>query len=475
MSRNIIFKSFKTPRGHYIYDRQSHTVFSVSEDDFNELRGVEEGFIDEEESKVIGKYRKRHGMFRPNTIEEIEHPETAILSHNAQTGLNQLILQVTQNCNLRCSYCAFSGMYKDRHHTNKSMPIEIAKCAIDFYFERVKEAAMRSVSFYGGEPLLEFQLIKECVDYCKQKIKDRPLIFSLTTNGTLLEGDILAFLAKEDFHILVSLDGSKKEHDINRKFVNGEGSFDTIMRNIQNTKEKYPEFYERNICFNTVINPNANLSCVQEYFTTSELFSDENIMFNDMKESGIKDEAFIRYDDSFSLIRRFEYLKWLLFMAVKLPRDCISPLMINERETYNRLLNELRKNIPLPQKTHRGGPCVPGIRRLFVDADGAFYPCERVSTDVRKNCIGSLKSGFDYQNMDYLLNCGRLTKDKCLTCWNFRMCLICLGSVNYSNNPDETKDAILKKCDDAKAESVFKLSTLCILKEFGYRLPQEEI
>src|SRR5699024_8096020 len=131
------------------------------------------------------------GICLPGEVKEIFHPMTPFLTHLLQHRIRDVILQVTQNCNLRCGYCTYGGNYKNRTHSLKTMNFELAKKAIDFGVERSQESSDFVVSFYGGEPLLAFNLIKKCVAYAKENIQGKELHFNMTTNGTLLTTEIM--------------------------------------------------------------------------------------------------------------------------------------------------------------------------------------------------------------------------------------------------------------------------------------------
>jgi organic radical activating enzyme len=118
-----------------------------------------------------------------------------------------MILQVTQQCNLRCQYCAYSGAYYNRTHNSARMSFETAKRAIDFLLARSHESDHVHVGFYGGEPLLEFDLIKRCVDYVKKSVEGRSITFGITTNATLLNDEkILEDRLHGDFNQTVRFD-----------------------------------------------------------------------------------------------------------------------------------------------------------------------------------------------------------------------------------------------------------------------------
>ena len=157
--------------------------------------------------------------------------------------MGNVILQVTQNCNLRCEYCVYSGSYINRVHTNKRMSFETAVKTIDFLAAHSLNCNEVSIGFYGGEPLLEIELIKKAVSYAKEVFGEKKVNFNMTTNATLLNMDIADFLVQNDFNITISLDGPRNIHNKNRIFANSnKGTFDLIMENIALIREKYPFF-----------------------------------------------------------------------------------------------------------------------------------------------------------------------------------------------------------------------------------------
>lgn len=107
------------------------------------------------------------------------------------------------------------------------------------FIERSFESESLHLGFYGGEPLLEIELIKKCVDYIQKNVEGKRITFGITTNGTLLTGEVLQFLYDNDFSITISLDGPKEDHDACRKFANGKGSFDIVVKNISEAKRLY--------------------------------------------------------------------------------------------------------------------------------------------------------------------------------------------------------------------------------------------
>ena len=468
MDNNIIFRTFKTYRNKYMYDRQTDTLTSVSDEEYTELRKVEEGKISLKDSKVVLKYQNQ-GMLLPNTVKEILHPSTDIIEHLSQYRLKQLILQVTQQCNLRCEYCIYSGIYSgNRTHTNKKMNLPMAKKAIDFFLERSIENSEIVIGFYGGEPLLEFELIKECVDYINQKCDGKKILFNMTTNATLLRGEIAEFIVKNHFFVGISLDGSKEEHNINRKFVNGEGSFDIVMENISRLQEKYPEYVKSHVNIMTTVNPYINLGCVLEYFSTNDILKDKSIMFNTMTEANLKNN--VPYSETYFQVRNFEYIKALFYLVGKLDSKYVSQLMTASIANVMKIRKRLHRRENLGIREHHGGPCIPGVLRLFVRYDGALFPCERVNENLAYYQIGTVDEGFDIERMRALLNLGKITENECKECWNLQRCLMCSNEIEFEDSEMPTKENKLRSCQNSKQNTCFELYEQSVLAEYGYEI-----
>lgn len=148
-----------------------------------------------------------------------------------------LVLSLTEQCNLRCTYC----YYKESHAGRvKVMGDEVMEAAIGLAVRRTVAFRQRrlNITFFGGEPLLRFDAIKRGVEYAKKVASETApqgfvVRFAVNTNGTLLNDEIVDFMKRENFQIFLSLDGSAERHNICRRQVNGEGSFDLIARHIK--------------------------------------------------------------------------------------------------------------------------------------------------------------------------------------------------------------------------------------------------
>lgn len=188
------------------------------------------------ESLVMSK------MVVPVTADDSEQLESKRDAYVKQCGLETLYLIVTDQCNLRCSYCFINrGMPKD--YTRKTMTWDTAKTAVDMFFANVKrnppifDDMVKMIIFYGGEPFLNFPLIRQTVEYTEGtyseelKTLGNGFCFSIISNGTAITEEIASFICDHpNISVAISLDGQKDVHDMKRLTLGGVGSFDAALR-----------------------------------------------------------------------------------------------------------------------------------------------------------------------------------------------------------------------------------------------------
>ena len=157
---------------------------------------------------------------------------------NRSTVVKALCLHVAHTCNLSCSYCFAS---QGRYHGDRAlMSFEVGKRAMDFLIENSGTRRNLEVDFFGGEPLMNFDMVKKLVAYCREqeKIHNKNFRFTMTTNGVLIDDDVIDFCNKECHNVVLSLDGRKEVNDRFRKDYAGRGSYDTIVPKFQEFVKK---------------------------------------------------------------------------------------------------------------------------------------------------------------------------------------------------------------------------------------------
>ncbi len=169
--------------------------------------------------------------FIPNEIKK-----NTSINLNQAPGIRSLVLYVTGSCNMNCSYC-FEG--RERKSV-EYMSSRTAREALDF-FSKGKDGEKLSVGFFGGEPLLNFDVIRDSILYFSKNRAVENITYSITTNGLLLTKDIFDFLSSYDVRILLSMDGPASVHDKHRRQKNGSASYWKILKNLQYALGKRPE------------------------------------------------------------------------------------------------------------------------------------------------------------------------------------------------------------------------------------------
>lgn len=156
--------TFYTPKGYYFYDFNTNAIVRINKsvyDFLNEWEKNKDCPNSQSECGNIIDELKRAGFLSERHWTKIEHPATKMLDRYLHSSVESITLQVTQQCNLKCNYCPYSGSYYNREHSNRHMSFETAKQAIDFYIAHSFDIPVAHIGFYGGEPLIEYDYIDE--------------------------------------------------------------------------------------------------------------------------------------------------------------------------------------------------------------------------------------------------------------------------------------------------------------------------
>lgn len=372
--------------------------------------------------------------------------------------LPHFTFEITQNCNLKCKYCVYNGHYSNwRELSSRDMDFETARKGLDYIFSLIKGRRKKefSLGFYGGEPLLNFETLTKIIAYGKELFAGWKLLFSMTTNLTLLSDSILDFLVKNDFVLLVSLDGGKENHDAKRVFANGKGTFDTVLKNLERIAELNKDYFEKRVSFSAVYSPDLPLKNLHEFFTGCDLVKKKRMRFTQVN---IYDTSYYK---SFPYNRR-TYRREIkgIFSSLldKLRRGeelagYEEYLFNNFKQTGDYL--EIRRDTPL------AGTCLFD-GRLYLDAVGRFHICERINSTFP---FGDVEKGFDFKKMTAIVKeYTAAIKTHCVDC-NIRfLCKRCYvffaGNSKFRLDPEfcnhqrETAVRNLEKYIECKEEGL---------------------
>lgn len=364
--------------------------------------------------------------------------------YNQLANIRHIGFEVTDSCNLKCTYCIYGDLY-DNHipRLNKKMDIKKAKMLIDFLVIKIKSSANKSilnriaVSFYGGEPLLNMDFIKEMVSYT-QRLNDEHIEFTymVTTNAVYLK-KYIEFLIEHDFSITVSLDGSK-ENNAYRKLKNNMPSYDIVYSNLKYIQEHHSNFFSQKIRFNTVMH---NLNNSQEAFsfiyynfrTVPHLSEINPAGINSYKKSFYKELVITKpFDRNETIENDMKEALGLDYGKLKQLQHFIFHYNGNIYDNYNELLIKRKDMRRLPTAT-----CIPFSKRIFVTVSGKIYPCERIGHQFVLGEITDKEVKIDCEYIAQKYNAYYKSLEKqCIKCYYQKHCHQCIFDIqNLDTNP----------------------------------------
>ena len=314
------------------------------------------------------------------------------------TVVKALCLHIAHDCNLACQYCfAEEGEY---HGRRALMSFEVGKKALDFLIANSGNRRNLEVDFFGGEPLMNWQVVKDLVAYGREqeKLHDKKFRFTLTTNGVLLNDEVMEFCNREMGNVVLSIDGRKEVHDKMRPFRKGAGSYDLIV-------PKFQQFAESR---------HQDKYYVRGTFTHYNLdFSEDVLHLADLGFKQISVEPVVAEPKEPYAIRE-EDLPKLFEEYDKLAVEMIRRHKSGEDFNFFHFMIDLE-----------GGPCVAkrlsgcgsGTEYLAVTPWGDFYPCHQFVGN-EKFLLGNVDAGILNTDIrDEFKCCNVYAKEKCRKCF----------------------------------------------------------
>lgn len=345
-------------------------------------------------------------------------------------GFRELILETSQACNFRCKYCCYGEYYQNtREHGNKIMDFQTAVHAVDFYIEQFKHYGQGNIwrnpiiAFYGGEPLLNFSLIKNITNYVQEKYTEYNTEFTLTTNAKLMTNDIIDFLVENNFSVIISFDGNKENHNRNRIDINGNGTYDIVYKSINEFRKKYPNY------------PKLGISLCYDYrtdlFELEKFLNEENLFIVSASMISSVDTNYYEQftqEEKKNFFNQYNALKLkylnlakenkisMKYKGILMPLFVMNYLEFTNHSVYN-------------QKRPTGFPysnsCIPG-EKIYVTLDGNIHICEKMNF---KFPIGNIYEGLNYDRMAEMENVINNHWQKCSKCNYSRLCNICFAQI----------------------------------------------
>lgn len=374
-------------------ENDKETVLSKMKEKYEGKDGITEGDIEEcyvqiEELKAGGK------LF---TKDEFE-PMAGELKARTSGVVKALCLHIAHTCNLNCSYCfASQGKY---HGERALMSFEVGKRALDFLVENSGTRRNLEVDFFGGEPLMNFDVVKKLVEYARsiEKEKGKNFRFTLTTNGVLIDDDVIDFSNREMSNVVLSLDGRKEVHDRYRVDYAGNGSWEKIVPKFQKFVEARggKNYYMRGTF------THANPDFLEDVKTMLDLGFSELSMEPVVAASD--DPSALTEEDRKIVMKQYEDLAKLML----------------ERDKEGKPFTFYHYMIDL-----KGGPCIykrisgcgSGTEYMAVTPWGDLYPCHQFVGD-EKFKLGDIWNGIENKEIqNEFASCNVYAREECRSCW----------------------------------------------------------
>ena len=327
-----------------------------------------------------------------------EYEELACNYKNNSKVIKALCLHVAHTCNLNCSYCfASQGKYQgDR----AIMSFEVGKRAFDFLIENSGTRRNLEVDFFGGEPLMNWDVVKQLVAYARsiEKQHNKNFRFTLTTNGLLIDDEVIDFLNKEMSNVVLSLDGRRDVHDLFRKDYAGNGSYDRIVPKFKQLVEARggKDYYVRG----TFTHNNVDF--------TNDILHMADLGFTELSMEPVvcapSDPCALTAEDMPKIFEQYEILAKEMLKRKKEGRPF----------TFYHYMLDL-KNGPCIYKRITG--CGSGTEYMAVTPWGELFPCHQFVGDP-KYSLGNIYDGItNTEIQDGFRSCNAYARPECANCW----------------------------------------------------------
>ena len=344
--------------------------------------------------------------------------------------IKSMCLNVSHLCNLRCEYCfADGGTYNG---AAENMSLDVALKAIDMIVSKSANRHNLEVDFFGGEPLLNFDVVKKTVEYARsiEKAHNKNFRFTITTNAMLLNDEIIDFFNKEMYNVVVSIDGRRSVHDCVRKTASGKGSFDTAIKNALRFKQlRKGQYYIRGT-----------------YTALNKDFSKDVLFLNDLGFDQLSIEPVVLPENHRLAIKKED------IEQLKAEYDKLAEAYVERRkgEKWFNFFHFMLDIYNGPCESKRLVGCGAGNDYVAVAPNGNIYPCHQFDGE-KDYVIGKVLDGtFNTEIPKFFAENNLLKKDKCRNCWAKYYCSggCAANAIKYGggiNKPYELSCELMRK------------------------------
>ena len=332
---------------------------------------------------------------------QVEAAEIELDGKDVIIPITNTVLQIANDCNLNCIYCYGDGGSYGRKR--ELMTLETAKKAIDLMVANSEGVEELLVVFFGGEPLMNFGVVKATFDYCKKLEPEigKKFAFSMTTNGTILNDEIYNFIKDNKISVMISVDGGKDIQDKHRCYCDGKGSFEDVCKNIEKFKEARGGYLtaRATVCSTDIRFKKIKDDLLSLGFTNA---------VTSMVDTGEDSPLFVGGNYTERVLEQYRILA----------DDYVEKIKNGGRESdivFTSTLNSLYF------KKMKIRACNAGNNGIAVGTDENIYPCHRFM-GMKDYIIGTLDTGIDESLRGKYRKATIYTKEECKDCWARYLC-----------------------------------------------------
>ena len=397
----------------------------------------------------IYSYNKQTGEILGGSI-SAQLPEwdfAPFVPFESMPQVDSFILGLTEQCNLRCTYCCYSGNYANkRSHNTVSMSAADVDDILAFIDTFTNKRPIR-IFIYGGEPLLKYDIVRYTVDKARKLWEDN-VNFTVSTNGTTLSKDRIDWLVSNNITLALSIDGTESYHDSYRVDAQGNGSYVKVYDALKYIKRIYPEYAKEMSLIMTLASFDKIDEIAKDWHNDEVLRDWAPTMMNSLAPNFSKGVDKADYEE----VKKFydvlldtyeKHQDWLILK--KLLESCVA--YWKERPIF-----EPSTSVPM-------ATCLPNNTKLYVDANLQIGVCEKMSDNYR---IGNIKDGIDWVKANSIVRYYYNKRvERCKDCSAVRMCNMCLTAIEYT---DEQWDIL---CHNEQVYTRVFMYLFCEMAERG--------
>lgn len=365
----------------------------------------------------------------------------------AMPGVEMFIIGITEECNLRCRYCCYSGEYQNnRTHSNRHMCENDIEEIYNFIDKTTPIHPLR-IAFYGGEPMTQYHLVQYAINKAEERWNE-DVLFSVTTNATLLSAERIDWLMAHHVKMEFSIDGTAKFHDRNRVDQVGNGSFHQMYQALSYIANEHHEYLTNIQLLMTLPSVEDILSIAEDWYNDSvlrQLTPSHIASLAPNFVNGVEKKEYITLKEQYmTLLNIYEqHQDWSVLKAFF--DECIA-------YWKDRPIVDAGSSVPM-------STCMPRNTKLYIDVSKQIAVCEKISDQYR---IGCIFEGIDWDKANsHVSTYYNKRVQRCSHCPAIRVCDLCLTTIEFN---DEQWDVL---CHNEQVYAQLYMLLFCEMAERG--------